>query len=248
MVSEARMTWTDPGERLISIDLFRGVVMFFLIAEATGLYELLVAPAFEGTIVHTIGLQFQHHPWNGLRLWDLGQPFFMFISGVAMFFSYTRRWEEGERWRDSLLHALRRSLDFVHSGVGDLSHRPGGGQFPCGLLVRYAPSTRVRKPGRLPDPEAVHHNATLGFIRASRTDRARLSAVGPLGTGPAVSSPAIISALLSTGSSLGSVSPENWVSFQHGAVNRLRDLGSPRRAIAEGSGPRGAESPDDGRR
>ena len=38
--------------RVLSVDFFRGVVMFFLIAEATGLYELLVAPAFEGTIVH----------------------------------------------------------------------------------------------------------------------------------------------------------------------------------------------------
>jgi len=100
----------DLKRRLVAIDLFRGVVMFLLIAESTGLYELLVAPAFEGTVVHAIGLQFQHHPWSGLRLWDLGQPFFMFISGVAMFFSYNRRWETGERWGDSLLHVFKRSL------------------------------------------------------------------------------------------------------------------------------------------
>ena len=101
----------DLGEgRVLSIDLFRGVVMFFLIAEATGLYELLVAPVFEGTVVHAIGLQFQHHPWQGLRLWDLGQPLFMFIAGVAMFFSYTKRWENGETWRDTLVHALKRSF------------------------------------------------------------------------------------------------------------------------------------------
>jgi predicted acyltransferase len=97
-------------ERLLAIDLFRGVVMFLLIAESTGLYGELVSPAFEGTIIQAIGLQFQHHPWNGLRLWDLGQPFFMFISGVAMYFSYARRWEEGEPWKDSLFHALKRSL------------------------------------------------------------------------------------------------------------------------------------------
>ena len=96
--------------RVLSVDFFRGVVMFFLIAEATGLYELLVAPAFEGTIVSTIGRQFQHHPWNGLRLWDLGQPFFMFISGAAMFLSYTRRWEDGETWGETFAHALKRSF------------------------------------------------------------------------------------------------------------------------------------------
>ena len=96
--------------RFLSIDFFRGAVMFLLMAEATGLYELLIAPGLKGTLVYSVGLQFQHHPWSGLRLWDLGQPFFMFISGVAMWFSYNARWERGERWTESLTHALTRSL------------------------------------------------------------------------------------------------------------------------------------------
>jgi predicted acyltransferase len=110
--SEAAMKAKSGGskERVLAIDLFRGVVMFLLIAEATGLYDLLVGPPFEGTIVRAIGLQFQHHPWNGLRLWDLGQPFFMFISGAAMYFSFTKRWEHGEPWGESLIHALKRSF------------------------------------------------------------------------------------------------------------------------------------------
>ena len=98
------------SSRVLSIDLFRGVVMLFLIAEATGLYDLLISPALAGTFIYRIGLQFQHHPWNGLRLWDLGQPFFMFISGAAMHFSYRRRREQGERWGTSLIHALKRAL------------------------------------------------------------------------------------------------------------------------------------------
>ena len=87
-----------PG-RLASIDLFRGVVMFLLIGEATGFYDLLTLPRFAGTVIHAIGLQFQHHPWHGMRLWDLGQPFFMFISGAAMVFSYHKRWERGKAGR-----------------------------------------------------------------------------------------------------------------------------------------------------
>ena len=63
-----------------------------------------------GPLVHAVGLQMHHHLWNGLRLWDLGQPFFMFISGVAMFFSYSKRWEDGETWRSTLAHALKRSM------------------------------------------------------------------------------------------------------------------------------------------
>jgi predicted acyltransferase len=83
--------------------------MFFLIAESTGIYEYLMAPPLEGTILRSIGLQFQHHPWAGLRLWDLGQPFFMFISGVAMAFSYGKRWELGEEKSVTLRRALKRS-------------------------------------------------------------------------------------------------------------------------------------------
>ncbi|MDD8016307.1 MAG: DUF5009 domain-containing protein, partial [Acidobacteriota bacterium] len=84
-----------PEGRLRSLDFFRGLTMFLLIGEATHLYELLVAPAFQGTVVSAIGLQLHHHPWNGLRFWDLVQPFFMFIVGVAMPFSYGKRWEKG---------------------------------------------------------------------------------------------------------------------------------------------------------
>jgi predicted acyltransferase len=102
----------DPGleGRLESLDVFRGFTMFLLVAEATGLYELLVDPAFGGTVVRAIGAQFQHHPWNGLRFWDLIQPFFMFIVGVAMPFSYGKRWGEGATWAATFRHALKRSF------------------------------------------------------------------------------------------------------------------------------------------
>jgi predicted acyltransferase len=99
-----------PAGRLLSLDVFRGFTMFLLVAEATGLYELLVDPAFGGTVVQAIGTQFHHHPWNGLRFWDLIQPFFMFIVGVAMPFSYGKRWDEGATWASTFRHALKRSF------------------------------------------------------------------------------------------------------------------------------------------
>jgi predicted acyltransferase len=100
---------TSEG-RLMSLDFFRGLTMLLLIGEATHLYDLLVAPSLQGSVIHVIGLQFHHHPWNGLRFWDLIQPFFMFIVGVAMPFSFGRRWERGESLRSTLGHAVRRSL------------------------------------------------------------------------------------------------------------------------------------------
>jgi predicted acyltransferase len=96
------------AHRLISIDAFRGFVMFLLIAEGAGIYNILVAPALKGTVLQAIGIQFRHHAWNGLRLWDLGLPLFMFISGVSMAFSFGRRWERGEKWAASFRHVLER--------------------------------------------------------------------------------------------------------------------------------------------
>jgi predicted acyltransferase len=102
----------DPRDqdRLWSLDLLRGVVMFFLIAEATGLYDLLNGVSIRGTVFLAFARQLQHHPWHGIRLWDFGQPLFMFISGVAMVFSYGRRWARGETWAKTLSHAARRAL------------------------------------------------------------------------------------------------------------------------------------------
>lgn len=110
--------------RILAIDVFRGVVMFFLIAEAAGIYDLISLLVLNGSIIHAIGLQFQHHPWQGLRLWDLGQSFFMFISGAAMYFSYSRRWRAGQAWKATLVQALRRSAVLFALGWAIYRIRP----------------------------------------------------------------------------------------------------------------------------
>jgi len=60
--------------------------MFLLMAEAAMVYHSLTAYFPDGW-GHSVVQQFHHHPWHGLRFWDLIQPFFMFIVGVAMPFS-----------------------------------------------------------------------------------------------------------------------------------------------------------------
>jgi predicted acyltransferase len=108
MDATARLSPPVDG-RLVSLDFFRGVTMFMLIGESTGLYELLRNPALNGTILGAIGWQLDHHPWNGLHCWDLVQPFFMFIVGVAMPFSIGKRWRRGDSWGKTFQHALMRS-------------------------------------------------------------------------------------------------------------------------------------------
>lgn len=101
---------SNSRERLLSLDFFRGLTMFLLIAEFTHLFVYMVDPAINSKIIHFIGTQFHHHPWNGLRPWDLVQPFFMFIVGVAIPLSIHKRLERGEDYRGLLAHAIKRSL------------------------------------------------------------------------------------------------------------------------------------------
>lgn len=101
---------TTENERILSIDFFRGITMFLLIGEFSELFGNLTNPYFDGTIVSFIGNQLQHHPWNGLHFWDLIQPFFMFIVGVSMPFSFTKRWNRGDSWKVTLHHTLKRSF------------------------------------------------------------------------------------------------------------------------------------------
>ena len=113
------------SDRLYSLDFFRGLTMFLLIAEGTHIYNLMVDPIFEGTFIAAIGNQFHHHPWNGLRFWDLIQPFFMFIVGVAMPFSFARRWDRGDSWTNTCKHAVRRSFLLLLFGWALYCIEPG---------------------------------------------------------------------------------------------------------------------------
>ena len=103
-------TSSDSGERLLSLDLFRGLTMFLLIAEGARLFHVMIVPAFDGSAIGFIGTQFHHHPWNGLRFWDLIQPFFMFIVGVALPLSVVNRQKRGDTQAQILRHILFRSL------------------------------------------------------------------------------------------------------------------------------------------
>lgn len=98
--------------RLNSLDVFRGFTMILLISEGFGLPYLQNYP-----YIGFIGRQFTHHPWNGMYFWDLIQPFFMFIVGVAMPFSFSKRWESGQTWNQTFLHVIRRSVTLFFLGV-----------------------------------------------------------------------------------------------------------------------------------
>jgi predicted acyltransferase len=106
------------SQRLLSLDFFRGITMFLLVAEGTALWSVLVQEPIAGTFLEPFFQQFHHHPWHGLRFWDLIQPFFMFIVGVAMPFSYAKRVKMGEPRRKITKHIIQRCLILLAFGVG----------------------------------------------------------------------------------------------------------------------------------
>ncbi len=97
-------------DRLLSLDFYRGLTMFLLIAEFSNLFTHLVAPEFKGTIIYFIGTQLQHVDWVGLHFWDLIQPFFMFIVGVAMPLSFSKRIAKGDSYKQITNHVIKRAF------------------------------------------------------------------------------------------------------------------------------------------
>ena len=116
------------GERLLSLDFLRGFIMVLLAIEATGLTDYLVENTQAG-ISHSLIVQFTHHPWNGLRFWDLIQPCFMFIAGVSMALSLSKQWSRGMSWQQSFKKIARRCAWLFFWGVLDYAVRPGGLSF-----------------------------------------------------------------------------------------------------------------------
>jgi predicted acyltransferase len=118
-----------PGQRLLSLDFLRGLIMVLLALESTRLYEHLQEATVQGGVLYQALNQFFHHPWNGLRFWDLIQPGFMYMAGVAMAFSLHKQEQSGMSWNQSFLKILKRCCWLFFWGVLDYAVRPHGLSF-----------------------------------------------------------------------------------------------------------------------
>ena len=132
-----------PSQRLLSLDFMRGLIMVLLILESTGLYEHL-SEATKGNFFNGLFQQFFHHPWNGLRFWDLIQPGFMFMAGVSLAYSLHAQAKKGMSWQDSFKKVLKRCGWLFFWGVLDYAVRPGGLSFELwDVLTQLAFTTLV---------------------------------------------------------------------------------------------------------
>src|SRR5437879_1584345 len=79
----------DSPSRLLSLDVFRGLTIAGMILVNSPGNETAYAPL-------------DHSAWNGCTPTDLVFPFFVFIVGVSLVFSFAKRMEQ-ERSRKELL-------------------------------------------------------------------------------------------------------------------------------------------------
>jgi predicted acyltransferase len=105
-----------PVVRLASVDAYRGLVMFLMMAEV--LHLASVSEAFPQSAVWRFLAWHQTHvPWFGCTLHDLIQPSFSLLVGVALPFSLASRLGQGQSLGRMTLHASWRALALVVLGI-----------------------------------------------------------------------------------------------------------------------------------
>ena len=100
----------------MSMDAYRGFVMFLMAAEVLRfhrLHEAFPASSFWAFLAD----QQSHVDWAGCVLHDLIQPSFSFLVGVALPYSLASRVARGGSGRSQFGHALRRSLILILLGI-----------------------------------------------------------------------------------------------------------------------------------
>lgn len=85
--------------------------MLMMASSSFGLPQM--AKAHPGSWWPVIASQFEHREWIGCAFWDLIQPAFMFMVGVAMTYSYAKRSLAGDGFLKLFMHALVRAVVLV---------------------------------------------------------------------------------------------------------------------------------------
>src|SRR5215471_6503173 len=91
--------------RYTSLDAYRGFIMLILASEGFGFSALQGDPRWGG-----IARWFDHVPWEGGVFWDMIQPAFMFMVGLAMPFALAARRAQGATPHDTFRHVVKRSF------------------------------------------------------------------------------------------------------------------------------------------
>ena len=120
--TQPNLPTVSAASRLLSLDAYRGMVMFALFASGFSLAK--VATHYpDSELMLWLKFNTSHPQWNsqfkliGFSLWDMIQPAFMFMVGVSMPYSYEKRKQLGHSYQQRLAHAWTRAGMLILLGV-----------------------------------------------------------------------------------------------------------------------------------
>ena len=111
-VGSAPLGETGKSQRLVSLDAYRGAIMVIMASGGLGLAR--IAQQYpDSALWQALAHHTEHAEWAGFTVWDVIQPAFMFMVGVALPFSLAKRRAQGQSFIRLLVHALWRSVVLV---------------------------------------------------------------------------------------------------------------------------------------
>ncbi|GAB4149657.1 MAG: lpg1661 family Dot/Icm T4SS effector [Ignavibacteriales bacterium] len=136
----------EKSQRLLSLDVFRGItIMGMILVNNPGTWDAIYP-------------QLEHAKWHGCTFTDLIFPFFLFIVGVAISYSLTKRKNQGGDMKSLYLNILRRTV--ILFGLGLIL-----AGFPFGLLFGHEFSwSTIRIPGVLQRIAIVYMISAFLFL------------------------------------------------------------------------------------
>ncbi|HEV8713142.1 MAG TPA: DUF5009 domain-containing protein, partial [Candidatus Binatia bacterium] len=142
------------SERLLSLDAFRGLTIAgMILVNNAGDWSYVFPPL-------------QHAAWDGWTPADLIFPFFLFIVGVSMSFSLSRRARQSHNLTKLYLQVVRRTsiLFFLGLFLNALYYIPGGFSFSV-----------LRIPGVLQRIAVVYFFASLIMLKTAPREQAAIA-------------------------------------------------------------------------
>lgn len=93
----------------MSLDVFRGFIMFWIVGGAAVVNRLLELIG-DNSVTRLIAGQLKHSDWQGCRFEDLIWPSFMLIVGVSLPFAFAKRIKLGQSYSTIFFHTAMRAV------------------------------------------------------------------------------------------------------------------------------------------
>jgi heparan-alpha-glucosaminide N-acetyltransferase len=102
--------------RLLSLDAYRGFIMAAMVSAGFG-FSQVARQLPDYPFWQLLGFHFDHVAWAGCAFWDLIQPSFMFMVGVALPYSHASRKARGQSTPVIAGHVVYRAWVLIFLGI-----------------------------------------------------------------------------------------------------------------------------------